>query len=111
MSNGLPDPDSLLTPGGRPVDAANGVLNGLNDAANGFNGPEFIFFPMMATANDRLRAIKCQFILSCTHIRSLLIQRTMNVDLCASLKFHPSLHPQLFYTSQFPIASPNWGSQ
>ena len=40
MSNGLPDPDSLLTPGGRPVDAANGVLNGLNDAANGLNGPE-----------------------------------------------------------------------
>ena len=30
MSNGLPDPDSLLTPGGTPFDAINGVLNGLN---------------------------------------------------------------------------------
>ncbi|EDR06952.1 uncharacterized protein LACBIDRAFT_328342 [Laccaria bicolor S238N-H82] len=36
MSNGLPDPDSLLTPGGTtPVD----VLNGLNNpSANGLNG-------------------------------------------------------------------------
>ena len=30
MSNGLPDPDSLLTPGGTAFDAVNGVLNGLN---------------------------------------------------------------------------------
>ena len=37
MSNGLPDPDSLLTPGGTPVDAVNGVLNGLNPTANGLN--------------------------------------------------------------------------
>ena len=55
MSNGLPDPDSLLTPGGRPVDAVNRVLSGLNHTANGLNGPEFILFPMMAIANDRLR--------------------------------------------------------
>ena len=39
MSNGLPDPDSLLTPGGTLVDAVNGVLNGLNPTANGLNGP------------------------------------------------------------------------
>ena len=38
MSNGLPDPDTLLTPGGTPVDAVNGVLNGLNPTANGLNG-------------------------------------------------------------------------
>ena len=37
MSNGLPDPDSLLTPGRMPVDAVNGVLNGLNPTANGLN--------------------------------------------------------------------------
>ena len=37
MSNGLPDPDSLLPPGGMPVDANNGVLNGLNPTANGLN--------------------------------------------------------------------------
>ena len=37
MSNGLPDPDTLLTPGGTPVDAVNGVLNGLNPTANGLN--------------------------------------------------------------------------
>ena len=37
MSNGLPDPDSLLTPGGTAVDAVNGVLNGLNPTANGLN--------------------------------------------------------------------------
>ena len=37
MSNGLPDPDSPLTPGGTPVDAVNGVLNGLNPTANGLN--------------------------------------------------------------------------
>ena len=37
MSNGLPDPDSLLTPGGTAVDAVNGVLNGLNSTANGLN--------------------------------------------------------------------------
>ena len=37
MSNGLPDPDSLLTPGGTPVDAVNGVLNGLYPTANGLN--------------------------------------------------------------------------
>ena len=55
MSNGLPDPDSLLTPGGGPVDAVNGVLNRLNDTANGLNGPKFILFPMLAIANDRLR--------------------------------------------------------
>ena len=54
MSNGLPDPDSLLTPGGTPVDVVNGVLIELNHTANGFNGPEFIFFPMMAIANDCL---------------------------------------------------------
>ena len=55
MSNGLPDPDSLLTPGRRPVDAVNGVFNALNHTANGFNGAEFIFFPMMSIATDRLR--------------------------------------------------------
>ena len=55
MSNGLPDPDSLLTPGWTPVDTVNCVLNGLNHTANGLNGPEFIFFPMMAIANDGLR--------------------------------------------------------
>ena len=55
MSNGLPDPDSLLTPGGTPVDAAKCVLNGLNHIVNGLNGPEFISFSMMAIANDRLR--------------------------------------------------------
>ena len=38
MSNGLPDPDTLLTPGGTPVDAVNGVLNGINPSANGLNG-------------------------------------------------------------------------
>ena len=75
MSNGLPDSESLLTLGGRPVDAVNGVLNGLNHTANGLNGPELIFFRMMETANDRLRSIKSQFILLCTHIRSLLNQR------------------------------------
>ena len=53
MSNGLPDPDSLLTPGGTPVDVVNGVLIGLNDTANGLNGPEFMFVSMMAIANDR----------------------------------------------------------
>ena len=37
MSNGLPDPDTLLTPGGTPVDAVNGVLNGLTPTANGLN--------------------------------------------------------------------------
>ena len=37
MSHGLPDPDSLLTPGGPPVDAANNVLNRLNHTANGLN--------------------------------------------------------------------------
>ena len=37
MSNGLPDPDSLLPPGGMAVDAVNGVLNGLNPTANGLN--------------------------------------------------------------------------
>ena len=37
MSNGLPDPDTLLTPGGTPVDAVNGVLNVLNPTANGLN--------------------------------------------------------------------------
>ena len=42
MSNGLPDPDSLLTPGGRQVDAVNGVLNGLNHTANGLNGLELL---------------------------------------------------------------------
>ena len=36
MFNGLPDPDLLLTPGGRPVDAINGVLNGLNYTVNGY---------------------------------------------------------------------------
>ena len=111
MFNGLPDPDLLLTPGGGAVDIVNGVLIGLNHTANGFNRPEFIFFPMMATAHDRLRAIKSQFIRSCTYIRSLLNQRSMKVDLCASLKFHLSLHRQLFYTSQFPIASLGCGSQ
>ena len=55
MSNGLPDPDSLLTPGWTPVDTVNCVLNGLNHTANGLNGPEFILFPMMAIANDHLR--------------------------------------------------------
>ena len=55
MSNGLPDPDSLLTPGWTPVDTVNCVLNGRNHTANGLNGPEFILFPMMAIANDRLR--------------------------------------------------------
>ena len=55
MSNGLPDPDSLLTPGGTPVNTVSGVLNGLNHAGNGLNGPEFISFPMMVIANDRLR--------------------------------------------------------
>jgi len=38
MSNGLPDPDTLLRPGGTPVDGVNGVLNGLNPTANGLNG-------------------------------------------------------------------------
>ena len=80
------------------------ALNGLNDTANGLNGPEFMFFSMMAIANDH-------FIPPCTHIRSLLNQRSMEVDLCASLKFSPSLHRQLFYTSQFPIASFGCGSQ
>jgi hypothetical protein len=37
MSNGLLDPDPLLTPG-TPVDAVNGVLNGLNSNANGLSG-------------------------------------------------------------------------
>ena len=37
MSNGLPDPDSILTPGETPIDAVNGVLNGLNPTANGLN--------------------------------------------------------------------------
>ena len=37
MSNGLSDPDSLLTPGGTPIDAVNGILNGLNPTANGLN--------------------------------------------------------------------------
>ena len=37
MSNGLPVPDSPLTPGGTPVDAVNGVLNGLNPTAHGLN--------------------------------------------------------------------------
>ena len=55
MSDGLPVPDLLLTPGGRPVDVVNGVLNGLNHTANRLNGPEFIFFPMMAIAHYRLR--------------------------------------------------------
>ena len=55
MSNGLPDPDSLLTPGGRRVDAVNGMLNVLKPTANGLNGPKFIFFTMMAIANDHLR--------------------------------------------------------
>ena len=55
MSNGLPDPDSLLTPGGRPVDAVNGVFNGLYHTANGLNGPEFTFFFIMVIAKDRLR--------------------------------------------------------
>ena len=55
VSNGLSDPDSLLSPGGRPVDAVNGVLTGLNHAANGFNGPDFLSFHMMAIANDHLR--------------------------------------------------------
>ena len=55
MSNGFPNPDSLLTPGGRLVNVVNGVLNGLNHTANGLNGPEFIFFRMMAIANERLR--------------------------------------------------------
>ena len=55
MSNGLPDSHSLLTPGGTPIDTVNGVLSGLNHTANGLNGPEFIFFPMMAIANDGLR--------------------------------------------------------
>ena len=51
MSNSLPDPDSLLTLGGRPFDAVNGELNGLKHC----DGPELIFFPMMAIANNRLR--------------------------------------------------------
>ena len=55
MSNGLPDPDSLLTPGWRPVDAVNGVLNGLHHTAYGLNGPEFTFFSVMVIAKDRLR--------------------------------------------------------
>ena len=38
MSSDLPDPDSLLTPGGTPVDAVNSVLSGLNPTANGLNG-------------------------------------------------------------------------
>ena len=54
MSNGLPYPDSLLTPGGRLVDAVNGVLNGLHHTANGLNGPEFTFFFIMVIAKDRL---------------------------------------------------------
>ena len=37
MSNGLPDPDSILTPGETPIDAVNGVLNGLNPTAKGLN--------------------------------------------------------------------------
>ena len=37
MSNGLSNPDSLLTPGGTPIDAVNSVLNGLNPTANGSN--------------------------------------------------------------------------
>jgi len=36
MSNGLPDPDTLLTPSGTPVDGVNGVLNGAT--VNGLNG-------------------------------------------------------------------------
>ena len=55
MSNGLPDPDSLLTPGGTPFDVVNGVLIGLNHTANGLNGPACILFSMMAIANDRSR--------------------------------------------------------
>jgi len=38
MSNGLPDPDMLLTPGGMLVNAINGMLNGINPSANGLNG-------------------------------------------------------------------------
>ena len=37
MSNGLPDPDSLLTPGRTPVDGVNSMLNVLNPTANGLN--------------------------------------------------------------------------
>ena len=55
MSNHLWDPDSLLTPGRTVVDLVNGVLIGLNHPVNGFNGPKFILFPMLAIANDRLR--------------------------------------------------------
>ena len=38
MSNSLPDPDSLLTLSGTPVDAVNSMLNRLNPTANGLNG-------------------------------------------------------------------------
>ena len=75
MSNGLPDPDSLLTPGRTPVDAANGVLIGLNHTANGLNGPEFIFFRVMAIANDRLR---CQIsVYSLVHPHALTPKPTV----------------------------------
>ena len=67
MSNGLPGPDSLLTPSGRPVDAANGVLKGLHNTVNGLNGPEFIFFSMMVIANDRLRYQNSVYSLVHTH--------------------------------------------
>ena len=76
MSSGLPDPDSLLTPGGRPVNAANGVLNGLNHTANGLNGPEFVSFPMMAIANDRL--LYQISVYSLVHPHSLTPEQTVN---------------------------------
>ena len=108
MSNGLPDPDSpdsLLTPGGRPVNVVNGVLNGLNPTANGFNGPDFIFFPLMAIGNNRLR-YQISVYLLCTHIRSFLNQRSMKLDLRASLQFHPSLTGNSFTPPSFPYSFP-----
>jgi len=38
MSNGLPDPDTLLRPGRMLVDGINSMLNRLNPTVNGLNG-------------------------------------------------------------------------
>ena len=76
MSNSLTDPDSLLAHGGRPFDAVNGVLHELNPTANGFNGPEFVSFPMMAIANDRL--LYQISVYSLVHPHSLTPEQTVN---------------------------------
>ena len=60
----------------RPVDAANGVLKGLNHTGNGLSGPEFILLSMMAIANDCLHYQVS--IYSLVHLDSLTPKPTIN---------------------------------